>query len=91
MSLDRPRDAGDGSEEKAPEILRCPVEGCDRTIIGDVTGLKNHVRNLEDDLHRGKVLTADLKVVDQSRESEHPIQGTPPSEIRIKSAAECTW
>lgn len=99
MSLNRPRDAGDGSDEVGPEILQCPVEGCNRTVIGDSTAMRNHVRNLTDDLHDGKVLDENLEVVSKWSEmdwepgfpDEPPDQPPKQSESKVKSAARVTW
>lgn len=59
-----------------PKIIECPVDGCDRTVIGDSTAIRNHVRNLEDDAHRDRILTEDFEV--RLRPS-------------IQPASECSW
>lgn len=99
MSIDRPRDASDGTDEDGPDIYRCPVEGCDRTVIGDSTAMRNHVRNLEDDLHRGKVLDDEMELETEWGDWSPGFPDGPEinqstrfsNSYRIQPASECSW
>lgn len=64
QDLDRIRRARAGNDgpTDGPEILVCPIDGCNRTIINDVAGLRSHVRESVDDDHRFKILNEDLQV-----------------------------
>lgn len=46
-----------------PNVYRCPIDGCSRTIIADPTDLRSHVRNAGDDDHRFRTLSEDLEIV----------------------------
>lgn len=50
-------DRGDG-----PDVYRCPVEGCSRTVIDTPHDLQSHVRQAGDELHRHKRLTENLTI-----------------------------
>lgn len=65
--LERIREAREGPDEPTaePEVFRCPIEGCSRTIIADPTDLRSHVRNAGDDDHRYRTLSEDMEVVVQ--------------------------
>lgn len=42
------------------ELYRCPIEGCSRTVIGEPSSLRSHVRQTGDDAHRFRTLNEDL-------------------------------
>lgn len=62
--LVRIRRGGDVDRESidSPEAYTCPVEGCNRTVLGKPGHLRNHVRQSTDDAHRGLTLTPSLEL-----------------------------
>lgn len=62
--IDRIRQArNDRSEpEETPEVYRCPIDGCSRTVIGDPSDLRHHVRQSEAEGHRHRSLDAELEI-----------------------------
>lgn len=48
-----------------PDILICPVEGCDRVVIDDIANLRHHVRQEVDNSHRGLKLTSEFELVER--------------------------
>lgn len=44
------------------ETFICPIEGCNRTVIGSPGHLRNHVRQTEDASHRFKSLNEELEI-----------------------------
>jgi len=54
---------GEEDSDGSPDILTCPIEGCDRVVIEDIANLRHHVRQSSDDLHRGLRLTSEFELV----------------------------
>lgn len=71
--LERVREArdGDGSSQGAEvELYTCPIDGCSRTVVGELANLRHHVRQTTDEAHDGLALNGDLEVVELNDESE---------------------
>ena len=62
--LERIRRAQDNRDDPTddPEIYRCPIENCERVVIGNPGDLRNHVRKPSDDAHRYRTLNEDLEI-----------------------------
>lgn len=97
--IDRTRRARDDRTEpdEAPELYRCPIDGCSRTIIGNPGDLRNHVRQSEVPSHQHRTLTDDLEI-ELDEESYHSMWGPGVSNIGHKvpglisnSAATVDW
>jgi hypothetical protein len=67
--LERIRQAREGDDDSSdgPEIFTCPVEGCTRTVVGNLTALQSHVCQSNDDAHKGLRLDESLNLVKRYR------------------------
>lgn len=50
------------SEESEVEVFTCPIEGCNRTVIGSPGHLRNHVSQSSDIRHRFRTLNGELEI-----------------------------
>lgn len=51
------------SEESEIEIFTCPIEGCNRTVVGEPANLRHHVQHSGEPSHRFRTLNEDLEIV----------------------------
>jgi len=56
------REETDKSKD-GPEVYQCPVDGCNRTIVGEPGHLRNHVSQSNDNAHQYRTLDESLDVV----------------------------
>lgn len=65
--IERIRQAREGptepSEKSKVEIFTCPIEGCNRTVVGEPANLRHHVQQSCDSAHRYRTLTEDLEIL----------------------------
>lgn len=50
------------SEESETETFTCPIEGCNRTVIGSPGHLRNHVSQSSDIGHQFRTLNENLEI-----------------------------
>ncbi|THE64098.1 hypothetical protein D8Y22_14375 [Salinadaptatus halalkaliphilus] len=94
--LERIREAREGREDQGeePEVLVCPIDGCDRTVIDSPANLRHHVKQSKDDAHRFRTLNEDLEIeVDEEAYYSQwgPRDQTKPNKPTVKSAAVVSW
>jgi len=53
----------ESSEESEVEIFTCPIEGCNRTVVGEPANLRHHVQHSGEQSHRFRTLNEDLEIV----------------------------
>ena len=98
QDLDRIRQLKEDQPESTdgPEVYRCPIDGCNRTVIDNPSGLRSHVRQSGDAAHEGKILTENLEV-EIDEESYHANWGpgvrenSPPEQESIYAEYEGEW
>lgn len=94
--LERIRQAQESEEPstETAETFTCPIEGCNRTVVGSPKHLRSHVRQAGDDAHRFRTLNEELEL-EFDEEAYHarwgPRDGTGWSEPRVRSAAKVSW
>lgn len=96
--LERIRQAreGDDASTDGPEVFTCPVEGCTRTVIGNLTALRSHVQQSNDDGHQYRVLNDDLEIeIDEEAYHSQWHSGyatdSESTETTVNSAAAVNW